>query len=257
MLLAVGIFAMGAVFWSSENSASRYGEEDRWWHLFTEPLSLFTLGLVVVGTFQLFLFRRQLHFMRESLVDAKKAADAAAEGAEAARLNAQSLVDAESAQMYYIQTGSNIEQMFTIGKLYDNSPTMAVSMFDAPWVGYRLRNYGKSPAIARQVIHGISLENPKVKQSREYVVGQEAMEIIGVGEQGIVIRCVFDKPLFTFGEVRSILNGEKLLFFYGQAEFMDHFGRKQTLEWEFLADDGKWNFIGQQKHSRTRQGEPI
>ena len=173
--------------------------------------------------------------MRESLVDAKKAADAAAEGAEAARLNAQSLVDAESAQMYYIQTGSNIEQMFTIGKLYDNSPTMAVSMFDAPWVEYRLRNYGKSPAIARQVIHGISLENPKVKQSREYVVGQEAMEIIGVGEQGIVIRCVFDKPLFTFGEVRSILNGEKLLFFYGQAEFMDHFGRKQTLEWEFLA----------------------
>jgi hypothetical protein len=30
---------------------------------------------------------------------------------------------------------------------------------------------------------------------------------------------------------------------------MDHFGRSQTLEWEFLADNGRWNLIA---HRNTR-----
>src|SRR5262245_35785334 len=214
-----------------------------------DAAGFFTLLLVVVGVGQAGLFVWQLILIKRSLRDAKKAADAAAEGAEAARLNAQALIDAESAQMYVIHLGSNIEAIFQLGKFYDNSPTMATSKFDPPWIDYRLRNYGKSPAIVQHVSHGLSLENPKIKQQREYAIGQEAMEIVGVGEQGIIIRCAFDKP-FTFGDVRSIVTDERLLFFYGHAHFVDHFGRKQTLEWEFLADAGKWKLIA---HSNTRE----
>jgi hypothetical protein len=51
------------------------------------------------------------------ITERKKAADAAAESAEAARLNAQALIDAESAQMYVIHLGSNIETIFHLGLL--------------------------------------------------------------------------------------------------------------------------------------------
>jgi hypothetical protein len=70
----------------------------------------------------------------------------------------------------------------------------------------------------------------------------------GVGEKGRVLTCNFDEP-FTFGDVRSIVEGDRLLRFRGQAAFMDHFGRSQTLEWEFLADNGRWNLIA---HRNTR-----
>jgi hypothetical protein len=214
-----------------------------------DAAGFFSLGLVLVGIGQAALFVWQLILIKRSLGDAKKAADAAAEGAEAARLNAQALIDAESAQMYVIHSGSNIETIFQLGQRYDNSPTMAASKFDPPWIEYQLKNYGKSPAIVQQVLHGLSLENPKIKQQREYASGQETMEIVGVGERGSLIHCAFDKP-FTFGDVRSIVTDERLLFFYGHADFMDHFGRKQTLEWQFLADGGKWKLIA---HSNTRE----
>src|SRR5262249_41825656 len=124
-----------------------------------DAAGFFTLWLVVVGVGQAGLFVWQLILIKRSLGDAKKAADAAAEGAGAARLNAQALIDAESAQMYVIHLGSNIEKIFQLGKLYDNSPTMAASQSEAPWIDYQLKNYGKSPAIVQQVLHGLSLEN--------------------------------------------------------------------------------------------------
>jgi hypothetical protein len=216
-----------------------------WW------LTRFTLLLAFVGIAQLALFWVQLGIIRKSLIDAKHAADAATKGAKAAELNAQALIDAESAQMYFVQDSSNIDKLYQLGGMYDNSPTMADSPSAAPIITYRLRNYGKSPAIIQAIIHGMSLEGRKRDgEQRNYRIGQEAMEIIGVGEQGEIITCKFDKTPFTFGDVRSIVTNDLFLYFYGRAEFIDHFGRKQTLEWEHIADSSKWNLIG---HKNTRE----
>jgi hypothetical protein len=238
-LLAIALFAASFLIGSLPHST-------HWWD---DPIADFTLLLVLVGLFQVGLFYVQLRFIRDGLKPAEAAAKAAIEGAAAARLNAQALIDAESAQMYVIHLGSNIETMFLHGKRFDNSPTMHGSSSEPPWIEHRLKNYGKSPAILQLVVHGISLENPKLNQTRDFGLGREAMEIVGVGAQSQPIRCTFDQP-FTFGDVRSIVTDDRLLFFYGRADFIDHFGRKQTLEWEFLADDGRWSLIA---HKNTRE----
>jgi hypothetical protein len=202
------------------------------------------------ASIQVVLFVWQLDLIRKSLIDAKKAAEAAEKSASAAKLNAQALIDAEAAQMYLVIEKSNVERMYQLGGMYSNSPTMHESDSDPPWIEYRLRNYGKSPAIVQTVLHGISLEEPKTEvEPREYGLGQEDLEIIGVGEQGQIIKCKIEKS-FTFGNVRSIVTNDRLLLFYGHSTFMDHFGRKQTLDWELVADDSRWNLIS---HRNTRE----
>jgi len=56
---------------------------------YTKMLALFTGGLVAVGGSQALLFLWQLKIMRESLVDAKKAADTASETAKAANASVE------------------------------------------------------------------------------------------------------------------------------------------------------------------------
>jgi hypothetical protein len=130
-------------------------------------------------------------------------------------------------------------------------------------VEYRLRNYGKSPALIRNVLHGFSLTdykelpprfslaNPKQLPLKrlKWASWNRAMEIVGVGEQSIHIKCEYDGP-FTFEDVKSIVTPNALLTFYGVAFFLDTFGREHRLDWEFVAYDGWWQLID---HRETRK----
>jgi hypothetical protein len=217
----------------------------------TWVLAFATLLLSFAAIVQAGLFVWQLDLIRKSMADTKKAADAAEKSADAAKLNAEALMVAEAAQMYFIVSADNLDHMFKLGGWYDNSPSMNLSPSDPPWIEYRLRNYGKSPAVVQSVFHGMSLEPPDDanKGLRSYEVAQEAMEIVGVREQGQILKCQLKRP-FTFGDVRSIVEGDRLLFFFGRANVVDHFGQWQILEWEYVADRGKWQLI---THANTRE----
>ena len=76
-----------------ERSKDEQGESFRHW-MMHDAAGFFTFCLVIVGGFQLALFRVQLKFIRESLTDAKVAADAATEAAKAAGLNARAAISA-------------------------------------------------------------------------------------------------------------------------------------------------------------------
>jgi hypothetical protein len=93
-LLAVAIFAMGALFWSSPNSSgptqpqtdAKSGErgpgnkqEIAWWQ---DPVAVFTLGLVFIGLVQAGIFYGQMRLIRKSLAPAEQAAKAAQAAAE-------------------------------------------------------------------------------------------------------------------------------------------------------------------------------
>src|ERR1700737_5349974 len=88
VLLAVAIFAMGAMFWSSPNSSaptqtqtdtksSERGpgnkQEIAWWQ---DPVAVFTLGLVFIGLVQAGIFYGQMRLIRKSLRPAEQAAKA-------------------------------------------------------------------------------------------------------------------------------------------------------------------------------------
>jgi hypothetical protein len=96
--LAVAIFAMGMLFSpqysrqttqangtekSSQSTEGKSEPKGFWEGVTTDPVAAFTLGLVLVGAFQVGLFWVQLKIIGESLTDAKVAADAAKRAAKA------------------------------------------------------------------------------------------------------------------------------------------------------------------------------
>jgi hypothetical protein len=155
-LITLFVALVGISSWYSShgppNTVSLPGRSNIFFQWLThDAAGFFALWLVIIGGIQLAMFWRQLRLIRESLVDAKQAADAATQGAKAAETNAQALIDAESAQVYVVILESNISHIFKMAGFYDNTPSMESGNSDAPWIEYRLKNYGKSPAIIRQV----------------------------------------------------------------------------------------------------------
>jgi hypothetical protein len=261
-LLTVAIFAMGMLFEHapSENvpTPNRANENQSepqdggaWNWLTHDATGIFTGFLVVVGGIQIAVFLRQLSLIRESLIDAKKAARAAQDSADAAKLNAQALINSESAQMYVIMGDSNIESLFQIGQRKDGYMDDAADV-STPWIKYQLRNYGKSPAILNSVFDGISIENPDIPKERIYQARQAFREIIGIGQQTREdqLFCKYTGK-FTFKDAQFVARGCRM-FFYGHATFRDNFDRIQTLEWEFVAEGAEWRLV----EHRADKGAP-
>jgi hypothetical protein len=178
-LLAIAMFAVGIVLSPHQPTSSAVAVGDHkpspfsWDWVMGDATAFFTGALVIVAMAQAALFIWQLRLVKRSLGPAEEAANAA-------KLNAEAVMVAEAAQIYLTVDHSNLETMYGHGRHYDNSPTMHPSPSEPPWIEYRLKNYGKSPAIIQSVLHGIWIEDiAATGTAREYVLGQEAMEIVG------------------------------------------------------------------------------
>ena len=124
----------------NQSAESKSEPKPFWESAATDPVAAFTLGLVLVGAFQVGLFYVQLKLIRTSLNDAKIAADAAASAANAASRQA------DAAE----KTLATIERpyvfIFGVRQLDYNSPEF--------YVRYTVANYGKIPAIIDEVFAG-------------------------------------------------------------------------------------------------------
>jgi hypothetical protein len=120
----------------SNEAAKTRQQDEPWWQRAREPIAFFTLCLVLVGGAQLGLFYRQLTFIRQSLVDAKTAADAAKESADATKIQADVARDSlDKVQRPYIY-------IFGVGR-----PVADTHIgWGTPHVRYSVANYGNTPA---------------------------------------------------------------------------------------------------------------
>jgi hypothetical protein len=265
ILLAVAIFVMGALFWSSQNTGPpaqpptslQSGErgpgkqqEVAWWQ---DPVAVFTLGLVFIGLLQAAIFFGQMRLIRKSLGPAEQAAKAAQDAATAAKTQADGLMASEGAHLYVIIKGDTIAHIFQIGGRYDNSPGMNDSKMNAPGLQYVLKNYGKTPAMLQHVLHGMSIQKSPGER-RTFVARDVALEIIGVDGESRESIVTYDQP-FTFGDARSLVTDQTVLSFYGEAEYLDIFGTSIQLKWEFIADRGALHQIEHREQRRNPQAE--
>jgi hypothetical protein len=144
-----------------------------------------------------------------SFRDAKKAA-------EAAKLNADALIDAERGRIFV-----NIEQdtadAIRSAARHANSPEKDGNPLDGS-VGlfYGLKNYGKTPAIIRELGHQLVLA-PELATEREHSpkTPLPIESVLGPGEQtprGTLV-CSFDRKI-TIREGKEILALKNALWFY-------------------------------------------
>lgn len=242
-LLAVAIFAMGALFLSSPNSSSptqtqsstqageRSGgnkQEVAWWQ---DPVAVFTLGLVVIGLLQAFIFYGQMRLIRQSLDPAKEAADAA-------KLNAQAVMDAEGAHLYPVIKKSNVNnhQVF-FGPIMHWKSSPDTDAVPTPTVIYRFKNYGKTPAVLQSIMHNIDFFEVPSKTRLMHMADISALEIIGANEESADIE--FEMlATFNTGMAKSVMGGRGELIFFGEAVFTDFFDRRFRCIWECHGNAG-------------------
>jgi hypothetical protein len=158
MLLAVALFAMGALFRSSQypgqpaqtQSAEKSDQathdkaqpKNFWEAATTDPVATFTAALVIVGLFQAGLFFVQLKLIRISLDDAKEVAEATTDAAIAATKQAKIAEDSfEQLERPYI---------FVFGLTRLQADVNGIDYF----VAYNVANYGKLPAIIDSISVG-------------------------------------------------------------------------------------------------------
>jgi hypothetical protein len=198
---------------------------------------------------------RQRNDTQDQIRIAKESADAAKMSADAAVLNAKAAIDAERAHLYVVIKNETIKSTFQSGRMYDNSPSMEDSRMNGPGIQYIFKNFGKSPAILVQAMHGMFIDRG-IKGRKTLVLADGALEVIGVdGESPLntITYAETNTEPFVFGDARALATEQAIFFFYGEAVYTDAFGGRVTLVWEFLADGGK---LRQTKHEERREAFP-
>jgi len=220
-LLTVAVFTIGMLF----SSPAQLGEGN--W-LTKDAAGFFTFALVIVGVLQAALFFVQLKLIRESLSPAKEAADAA-------KLNAQAVVDAERAYLF-VAVGADVVTVmekaltFAFASDADNLPPFGFK------ISYAFQNYGRTPAIIREISHGACIA-PDLPIERTYShVIHLPSHLLASNKETAAIK-VDDVPKITGAIAKSIDDTENTFWFYGTVTYDDMFGWRRTFNfvWHYGA----------------------
>jgi hypothetical protein len=210
-----------------------------WSHTFDHAdayVALFT-AVLVVATLALWWSTRQLWKAGEVQLSI------AARGAKAAERAASAAVDAERGRLYVVIESDNLSEILRGPMLWDNSPGMNESIVTSPRVKYRLKNYGKTPAILKAVSHGMRLRDFGDEQTAEsHPQIFRGLDVVSSGEHTDRIECNL-YYVFSFKEAREVVLGDKWLLFYGSATFVDGFGQERTLLWKASGSPAGFNLF--------------
>jgi hypothetical protein len=217
---------------------------------YTDRLSLFTIFLFGVAALQAALFTWQLLLIQSSARDTKKAAEAAADAADAAKLNAQAIVDAERARIYVEANGQMLIQQ--IERSINYSPADTHEQQQVPMdqgrveVTYIVKNYGRTPAIIKEISHQLIVTKTLPDLPREtspvdpfpisHFLARET-------EAGIV--CNFES-VFTVKDARDVFGGFKTVWLYGYIAYDDTFGwgREFNYVWHYTGGMNAFHLYG-------------
>jgi hypothetical protein len=212
-----------------------------WDRVFTHPTNLFTLGLLVVGSGQAILFLWQLSIIRNGLVDAKEASDAARQSAEVADKSLK--LSSETAQRqlraYIFIEGGVVRAL----KTNDGRSFLRVEFIT--------KNSGQTPAYsfqswARLEILDAAIE-PRYDTPR--MVDQQSFDTIG---PGTTREAVLSKEI-TNDDFTRLGNRNQIVRVWGRYEYKDAFEAPRYFNF-FLRNgqrtkSGDWPIEAAERHS--------
>jgi hypothetical protein len=190
----------------TDSTTNQQKQEEAWWKRASEPLTVITFLLVVVGAAQLGLFYRQLTLIHDSLIDAKKAAEAAQSAAAAttkqAKISEDALVKVERPYVF----------VFAVRGIRHDTENGGF------YVEYTVANYGKLPAIIEDANIGFEISDraepaipPRLFDGHQLL----ASPILQSGEQRRLIRGYFPQGMLGSGLIvqieRTVRNGDPIV----------------------------------------------
>jgi hypothetical protein len=184
---------------------------DQWLVRWTGAVALFTLALVVIGSWQ----GRQL----------KKSVDV--------------LTQAERAQMFVIIRGESIHDSLSSSRKYGDimGSNADTEHIEGSAVHCVFKNYGKTPAIIKEISLRLSFFE-KLPPEPEYFPRDQILKeyMIGAGDETDEHPCIMDSRL-TVRQGSSVVRAQSYIWFYGRIVYFDTFGQRH--EHRFL-----WRYGG-------------
>lgn len=174
---------------------------------------------------------------------------------ETARLGAEAAMGAERAHLFVSVKATNLERPLERARAQAGPEPDVATPLDPPSIDYVLSNYGRTLALLKDVKHVLVWESPE--GLRSYQPGQFGpLEIIAPHAEGKVMRCSF-RGDFTSREAQSLVAGSRALSFFGEAVFLDVFGRLRGVKWQCRCAGGSFDLIALQEFEPQRDAATV
>jgi hypothetical protein len=152
--------------------------------------------------------------------------------AEAAKLTAQAVIDADRAYLFPEIGGHNITAMIETAatiKGPDDGTRVAIHL------SYSFKNYGRTPAIIRAISQGAVIAPELPDERTSSVVVHLPCHILAADKSTPQIQ-VTPLPVLTSTVAKSIRDIENTFWFYGCVVYDDTFGWRRTMKFVFHVD---------------------
>jgi hypothetical protein len=147
--------------------------------------------------------------------------------AEAAKRSADALVVAEQAQLLAVFGVSNVAHVLSELGAYVPATPDATSLKERVYVQYVLKNYGRTPAVLKEISHDL-LHLARLPDEPKYVpipaMPKEVAIVAGASSESLQVNLTV--PL-TVEAAASIRTGDSHLWLYGRVVYDDAFGRER------------------------------
>jgi hypothetical protein len=244
-LVAWAIFGLPAFEWfmyyhpagqaAAETASGRNQQTYRDW-ITKDAAGFFTAALAVIAVFQLGMFGVQLWLIRESLVDAKKAAEAAKESADVAKETADtSKVQAETARAT-LQTMQNTAERQLRAYVFAEAGPLQRGANGVWRYTIHFRNSGQTPAYDVTQYSKADIFDEPVPEDK-FVVDRR---MDGVNSRAplppnqrdpVNTSNTFNVSAAEFADIKA---GRKAFYVWGEINFRDAFKINRTVRFRFL-----------------------
>jgi hypothetical protein len=159
-----------------------------------------------------------------------------------AQRNVDALINAENAYLFVkIKTETLSKIVATHGR-WDKSESMWSGDIETPGLGYFFHNYGRTPALLKEISDQIIVA-PSFPQPSEYVTRSKMPEelVIAPGKSSDIFACLMGQT-FTVGDAVRFQKRQNAVWFYGYLKFDDAFGRRHQVDYRLCCRRGYGSF---------------
>jgi hypothetical protein len=205
--------------------------EQAYWAKIAAWIALLAAAITGVGVI---FVKRTLDATRDAVVEAAKASEAGLIASEAAKLAAEASVAAERARFFIVIDDYNIDSvLYEIRKKGQASLVISIVGPDTPpAVKYRFRNYGKTPAIIKEISLGMILASDPVDPVYSVQIQSFRENMIAGGDATEAVEFSYRSPLDT-DQATALDKMEARLWFFGRVDYDDVFGASHTHRFYF------------------------
>jgi hypothetical protein len=182
-----------------------------------DPNAITAIAAIVIAIFTWTLWR-----------SSEKAWGANQVAAEAAKRSADALMIAEQAHLLAVFGVSNIAHVLSdLAAYVPSADETAAPPKERVFVQYTFKNYGRTPAILKEISQELAHWNRLPEELKYFAVPAMPKELaIGAGSSTESLQCTLALPL-TVEAATSISRGDSYLWFYGHVVYEDAFGRER------------------------------